>query len=339
MTKVLFLTIGDKTVASSRARVYGYKPFLAQKKIKYKILSFTSSPKCRRILNLKRDNIFQSLFELFYKIYILGKLFVLSFFYDVIFIQKVVVPLPVWKMLGFINKKIIYDFDDAIYLGKNMSYLLDNASCVVVSNKNLMEFASRHAKNVRELISPVKVGERTSSKKGDTVILGWVGSPETSKYLNIILAPLKELMKSFKNLKVVFMGAHESRRFESLGIETLSWSLEAEEKFLEEIDIGIMPLENDEWSRSKAGYKLLLYMSRGIPCVASPVGINREIIEEGVNGYFASTPEEWYNKLSLLISDRLLRESMVTEGQKLTGERYSYKVNAPRLVQILTQTQ
>ena len=132
------------------------------------------------------------------------------------------------------------------------------------------------------------------------------------------------------------MGARKTKGFESVSAKISTWSIDSEKRCLEDIDVGIMPLRNDEWSRSKAGYKLLLYMSYGIPCVASPVGINNDIINNGINGYLASTPGEWLNMLSTLIDDTSLREKMGREARTLIDETYSYRVNAPKWIEILT---
>lgn len=337
--KILFLTVGDKTVASSRVRVYGYEPFLAEKGIRYKILSFTSRAKCRRILELKKDTPLEYLFEILYKIYIIGKLFVLSKRYDVISVQKVILPKVIWNILKTLNENIIFDFDDAIYRYKDIAYLVRGAKAVIVSNRFLREFASRYNENVHELISPVTIPNPTSHiPNPKTITLGWIGSPETSRYLYPLMPVFKELKQRFNNLKIEFMGSGKNKHFESLDIKISDWSIEGEKGCLENIDIGIMPLENDEWSRSKAGYKLLLYMSRGVPCVASPIGINNEIIKNNISGYLAETPEEWMEKLSLLIKDYPLRQRLGGEGLRTAEESYSYGVCAPKILEVLTDT-
>ncbi|NQU94910.1 MAG: glycosyltransferase family 4 protein [Candidatus Omnitrophica bacterium] len=333
--KVLFLTIGDKTVASTRARVYGYLPFLKEKGIAYNVLSFTTHAKCRRILNLKKDSAWQYILETFYKIYIFMAVFILSKRYDIIFVQKVILPKIILKMLKALNKNIVFDFDDAIYLDRDIGYMLKDAASVIVSHKEFGQFACKHNRNVHYLISPVDVSNQVLPKRKSFATLGWVGSPETSKYLSIILPVLKDLKDKFKNLNIEFMGAERNQGLEALGVTIPEWSIEKQNKFLDEIDIGIMPLEQNEWSCKKAGYKLLLYMSRGIPCVASPVGINASLITDGTNGYLAETDKEWFDKLSRMIEDRSLRERMGQQGRQRVKEYYSYNVCGPRMTDIL----
>jgi len=99
-----------------------------------------------------------------------------------------------------------------------------------------------------------------------------------------------------------------------------------------------MPLLDDEWSKGKGGYKILQYMAMGIPCVASPVGVNKEIIKDGASGFLATTQDEWVEKLSSLIGDRALRLRMGREGREIAREQYSYEKNLSKLVSILEKT-
>ena len=132
------------------------------------------------------------------------------------------------------------------------------------------------------------------------------------------------------------MGAGRSGYLESLDIKITDWSIEREKKYLRRIDIGIMPLRDDEWSRGKGGYKLLQYMATGISCVGSPVGVNKEIIEEGNNGFLASDNDEWYKKLEILIKDRNLRQAMGRNARQTAEEKYSVeKVYAKKFISVL----
>jgi glycosyltransferase involved in cell wall biosynthesis len=338
--KILFLTIGNEIVASTRARVYGYLPFLAEEGAQYKLISFTSRGKCKRILNLMKDNLFQYLFELCYKIVVILKLFLYSKRYNVIFVQKVILPKTIWSILKALNKNIVFDFDDAIYLHRDIEYILKDAASVITSNIKLHGFVSKsvsgyNKRNVHYLMSPVSVNNQVLPAREDSVTLGWIGSPETSRYLYTVLPVLKELKNKFQNLSIEFMGADREERLESLGANIREWSIEGQEKCLENMDIGIMPLENDEWSWAKAGYKLLLYMSKGIPCVASPVGVNNDLITNGETGYLAETREEWSDRLSLMIKDASLRRKMGEKGRERAEKYYSYKVCGPIMLKIL----
>ena len=106
-------------------------------------------------------------------------------------------------------------------------------------------------------------------------------------------------------------------------------------KDLRTFDIGIMPMPDNKCTRGKCGFKAILYMSMAIPCVCSAVGVNKEIITDGVNGYLADTDDEWAEKLSLLISSPELRKRIGVEGRRIVEEKYSLRVNAPKFLDIL----
>ena len=121
------------------------------------------------------------------------------------------------------------------------------------------------------------------------------------------------------------------------GVETVTrpWRLETEISDLQCFDIGVAPVNNDNWALGKCGCKVIQYMGVGIPAVASPVGINGKVINDGVNGFLADSDEEWIEKLSQLIENETLRERFGFMGRKTVEERYSVKINAPKLLEIL----
>jgi glycosyltransferase involved in cell wall biosynthesis len=116
-----------------------------------------------------------------------------------------------------------------------------------------------------------------------------------------------------------------------------NWSVEEEVADLQGFDIGLMPLVDDPWSWGKCGLKIIQYQGVGVPVVCTPVGINRDLVEDGTNGFWAMTPEDWEKKLSLLIENPMLREQMGLEGRRRVLENYTYQACAPRLFSILTQ--
>ena len=283
---------------------------------------------------MEKQNFIEKIINKLYSTVIILFLFIVALFFDVVYIQKVVLSKFTITVLRALNANIIFDFDDAIFIYKDMIHLLTNSACVIVSNSFLKNFASKYNRRVYKLISPVEIDGRPFQKKDNLITLGWIGSPETSKYLYQLIPVFKSLKEKFENLNIEFMGAEKNRYFELLNIKITEWSLEREKGYLQKVDIGIMPLIDDELSRGKAGYKLLQYMAAGIPCVASPVGINKEIVESGKNGFLANMPDEWLDKLSLLIRDTSLRQRFGQEGRRLSEEFYSYNVNVPRLIEV-----
>ena len=112
------------------------------------------------------------------------------------------------------------------------------------------------------------------------------------------------------------------------------WKSDEEVEDLQSFDIGLMPLVDDPWSWGKCGLKIVQYQGVGLPVVCTPVGVNRDLVEDGVTGFWARTPVEWEKKLSVLIEDALLREKLGKEGRKRVLEKYTVQSCAPRLVSI-----
>jgi glycosyltransferase involved in cell wall biosynthesis len=122
-----------------------------------------------------------------------------------------------------------------------------------------------------------------------------------------------------------------------LDVEALPWRAATEVEDLRPIDVGIMPLPDDEWSRGKCGMKALQYMALGIPPVVSPVGVNAAIVQDGVNGFQARNDDEWVEKILLLLRDPELRRRLGARARRTVEDRYSARVQAPRLAQVLRE--
>jgi glycosyltransferase involved in cell wall biosynthesis len=118
-------------------------------------------------------------------------------------------------------------------------------------------------------------------------------------------------------------------------LEILPWTEDSEVSLIQSMDIGLMPLPETPWTRGKCAYKLIQYMACGLPVVASPVGVNCEVVEHGVNGFLAATNEEWRSAVETLMSDADLRRRMGNAGRKKVEESYSLQVWGPRVAQML----
>jgi glycosyltransferase involved in cell wall biosynthesis len=169
------------------------------------------------------------------------------------------------------------------------------------------------------------------------VTIGWLGTSKNLYYLNGLTGAMKELMSRYPHARFSVIS---NGKFQPAGIdvENLSWSLEAEGGWLRSIDVGIMPLEHDDWSKGKCAFKLLQYMAAGLPTVSSPVGMNAEVIQDGVNGLLADSEMEWAEKLSALIEAPQLREDLGNAGRCTVEEKYSLGVCLKRLERILEAT-
>lgn len=345
--KVLFFTFGKENVASSRIRVYDYLIRLKGAGFDYSLISYTSFWHHRAIIKGEYNCLIKILNKIYGWISLLRLIFKARNF-DIIFIQRVFISKPVFKIICRLNPNIIFDFDDAIYgvdyycqdkekgiaLSKRLNYILKNSKCVITTQSEYNQaYAKAINKNVIGLPSPVDIKRYLplEKNKSNQVVVGWIGSPDTTYYLYALKSVFYEISKKYPNLKIELIGA---RRFEvdSVDLVFKDWDLASEVKNLANFDIGIMPLEDDVWSRNKY-YKLLQYLAMGMPAVVSSVGVCRDIVRDGVNGFLVKDKEEWINRLSLLIEDFSLRERMGRQARETAEGSYSYEIIAPRFIE------
>lgn len=235
---------------------------------------------------------------------------------------------------------IIYDFDDAIWHfdvsdankifgwlknpGKT-ARLISNAELVFAGNHYLADFAKHY--NDKVVIIPTTIDtneyQQVAFRNTETICIGWSGSITTIRHFEMAIPVLKILKEKYGeriSLKVIGDGNYIN---DSLGIRGIAWNKATELEELSTIDIGIMPLPDDEWAKGKCGLKGLQYMALGIATIMSPVGVNVDIIQDSINGMLASSNEEWVNKLSLLIENTDLRKRCAENGRKTVEEKYS----------------
>jgi glycosyltransferase involved in cell wall biosynthesis len=267
--------------------------------------------------------------------------------YDIIFIYREALmtgSLFFEKAFAKSRAKIIFDFDDAIWLptvsdtNKALSFL-KNASktgdiiklshLVFAGNEYLAGYARSF--NSQVVIVPTTIEMKLYGRvcKGVTegpVCIGWSGSFSTIQHFSYAIPALKAIREKYGSrvrFKIIGDARYYCAELETKGI---GWNARTEVEDLAEIDIGIMPLPDDEWTKGKCGLKGLQYMAIGIPTLMSPVGVNTEIIQHGVNGYLPATTDAWVQYLSLLIDNKELRRQIGEEGRKTVVEKYSVDV-------------
>lgn len=345
--KVLFLTTGPDIVASSRARVYQYLTYLHKENIKAKVIPFTSRTQAYKIINnIKRSPLDEICGKVYSCLNILRFLFLCRRF-DILFIQKIILPSGLVNIIKKINNNMVFDFDDAIFLTdryehnnndkflKRFNYILRNCKCVIAGNNFLKEKAVILNKKVYALPTPVDTARFPAEREGrevkNNIVIGWIGSPDSCGYLRGLRHVFEILARGYGNLEFEFIGADDFYKGQDK-FTIKEWSFDREAGDLQNLDIGIMPLSDSEYARAKCGYKLLQYMSMGIPAVASPIGINCELIQDGVNGFLAGSQEEWKEKLDLLLKNSDLRLKIGRAGRKTVEQFYSYEIIAPKLI-------
>lgn len=249
------------------------------------------------------------------------------------------------------NVPLIFDFDDAIFLpsagsANGLFRLLKFpwktrtvcrlASHVIVGNTYLADYVRRFNERVTVVPSTIDLEKyriERRAKENVPPVVGWSGSFSTLPYLKLLAGPLRRLARE-ERFRLRVIGA-QGPCLAGVEVESLPWRASTEAADLSTMDIGIMPLPDNGWTRGKCGLKALQYMSLGIPTVCSPVGVNSRIIQDGENGFVASTDEEWVDKLTRLLRSPSLRARLGAAGRLTVEAGYSASVHAPRVYEIL----
>lgn len=261
------------------------------------------------------------------------------------------------RMIRRTGVPFIFDFDDAVFVpyvspsNGYLSYLkfpgktrtiCRLAAHVMAGNEYLAAYARQVNENVSVIPTTVDTEKYTVEEKRtpeslrrrtDVPIIGWTGSYSTAQHLQTLGSALRRLSERERfRLRVIGAPGFE---MEGVDVEVMPWRSETEVADLRPIDIGIMPLPEDPWSKGKCGMKALQYMGLGIPTVCSPVGVNSDIIRDGENGMLAATEQEWVEKLTALLHAPALRERLGQAGRATVEADYSAAVQAPRVFRII----
>lgn len=285
----------------------------------------------------------------------IGDLFVIPF-KDIVFIHREATPIgpPIFEFIvaKVLQKKIIYDFDDAIWLPNTSEHNKIASSLkwhskvssickwsykVSCGNEYLSKYASNFNKQVYEIPTTIDTTSRhniLSTHEDGRQVIGWTGTHSTIKYLDFLIPILVRLEKKYDFDFLVISNKRPTYDLKSL--KFIAWNKATEIEDLSKITIGVMPLEDDQWSAGKCGFKGLQYMSLRIPTIMSPVGVNKEIVEHLVNGILASSLEEWESSLEQLLLDRSLRLKLGEAGRERVVNAYSVKSMEQRYLALLS---
>ena len=271
--------------------------------------------------------------------------------FDLVYIFReaaLIGPAFIESMIAWQGLPIVFDFDDAIFVPYKspsngyLSYLKcfskTNRICslathIMAGNPYLREYAQQFNNEVTVIPTTIDTDryrpELRASKPAEIPVIGWTGSHSTLQHLQTAVPALSRLAKLHR-FRLVAIGA-EAPDIPGVPTESRVWRSETEVQDLLDIDIGIMPLPDDLWTRGKCGLKALQYMALGIPPVVSPVGVNTDIVSNNRNGLVADTDEEWVEKLSNLLTDRDLRLRLGRAARKTVEDRYAARVVARRV--------
>jgi glycosyltransferase involved in cell wall biosynthesis len=247
------------------------------------------------------------------------------------------------RLFALFSRRSVFDVDDAIYVRKprRLGEAPDEsiwrkrkfwATCrlvdvVAAGNEVLADVARMAAREVRILPTSVDVDAYLPSRAGEAAapIIVWIGSPENLTYLEMVRPALARLTQRHPALKVRII-CSRFPAWQDINVEQIVWSEAGEALSLAQAHIGIMPLSDDAWARGKCAFKLLQYMAAALPCVASPVGANREAVIDGYNGFHAVDAAQWEERLERLIVSSELRATQGANGLRHARERYAMSV-------------
>ncbi len=354
--RVQALATNPETGASTRFRILQWVPYLRNAGISLSLDAFFS-PAGSAVLYESGRRLSKFAYFLSGTMRRLATLARATSTADLLFIHREAFPLGQRILYSRLKKfpgPIVFDFDDAMFLpqreGRGILAKIEDletpkevmglSKMVLAGNRFLADYAKPHAGRV--VIFPTCIDTEKfrphdqPSPSNNRCVVGWIGSHSTAKYLRSLLPVLEQVaLKDPFDLYVV--GCPIPLNAGGLKITQAPWALAREMVDFCQCDIGVYPLWDDPWAHGKCGFKAIQFMACGVPVVAAAVGVNREIIEDGVNGFLAATDQEWIEKLGWLISDPCLRRELGQAGRRTVEKRYSLAANASKLISALQE--
>lgn len=271
--------------------------------------------------------------------------------YDYVWIQRKILPAFFVHLLSK-KTRLIFDFDDAIYVKQIMlsckpepesrmklrwiAYTLSKATMIFAGSDDLKSYAEQYNLNVHLVPTSYGISQKVYSDDqiNRPVTIGWIGTNSNHFYLGIIDQALNALKSAHPEVRFSVMTGKHPENLNTTW-ELMEWSSEKEPQWLSQIDIGIMPLTDDEWSRGKCAFKLLQYMAFGKPVVASNVGANKSVITDRLNGFLVNDNTGWIDALEKLILDEPLRLKMGAESRNCFNEHYDRQIVQKRVAELI----
>lgn len=350
--RMLMLTRYGPLGASSRLRAYQYVPALKAAGIDLEVSPLLDDNYVRALYARRRrlGTVVAGFLRRLARMLTAGS-------YDLVWVEYELLPWMPASMERLLGSRaaLIVDYDDAVFhrydmhrsrfvrrmLGRKIDDVMRGADLVITGNNYLADRATgAGCPRVEQVPTVVDLKRYTprvvAADNAEPVVIGWIGSPATAHYLQMI-SPALEVLGASNTIQCVAVGARPDQ-LAGTRFTSVPWTEASEAEQVARFDIGVMPLQDGPWERGKCGYKLIQYMACGLPVVASPVGVNTKIVAPGVSGILASNTEGWMAGLSRLVENSRLRERMGMAGRQRVEEWYSLQVQAPRLVDILHDT-
>jgi len=352
LIRILLLSRYDRAGPSSRYRFYQFLPYLKKESFDISISPLFNRKYVRNLYSGDRKISFLNPLSAF-----LRRTSKISFDrdFDLVWMEKEAlpwIPASVEKLLCKTSVPYVIDYDDAIFhrydqhrnslikavFSNKISQIMSRSTTVIAGNQYIAAYAKEAGAEQIEIIPTVvdtDVYTQKNYNRSENFTIGWIGSPTTSRHVNVAAPALNQLCQN-SDVQFSAIGALEKDVAEIPG-QLIPWKEKTEVQELNRFDVGIMPLPDTPWERGKCGFKLIQYMATGLPIIASPVGVNSEIVDHGISGFLASSTKEWVKYLGILKGDPELRRTMGVAGRGIVEEKYSLEMVAPKLISILKE--
>lgn len=242
---------------------------------------------------------------------------------------------------------MLLEVDDGVFLRfpNKFAKLAGMADHIIAGNRFLAEYTGQYNDGITIIPTCIELDDYPMVQKDAAsdrpIVVGWIGTTSNIPYLAVVADALRRLAQGHEfELHVVAPSSEplDALALEGVPVRFIPWQARREVSQIQAFDIGLMPLPDDEeWTKYKCGLKLLQYMAVGLPAVASPVGVNADIVQHGVNGYLAADASQWEEALGTLISDDALRADMGCQARRTVEQRYSVEVNLPLYLEAIEQ--
>lgn len=355
-TRVLVLTSTSLDQATTRYRVLQYIPGLRAAGFELEVQPFLSTEQERRLYSPGVS--LRKIAALVMAGARRARAALLAGRFDLVMICREAMlygpPVVEWWISRIAGRRLIFDFDDAVWVAYDSPtygavakwikcswktpYIIRMSAHVLAASPNLVEYARGLGAPVTALPTVVDTAlydqtppwPRTDSRP----VIGWVGSHSTAQYLEIVAPALQELAQRHAFVFRV-VGAQRALSIPGVEVEMVPWRADQEIQRFKSLDVGVYPIRDDVWAQGKAAFKAIQYMAAGVPCIASPVGMTRMVVEHGVNGLLARSTADWVTGLDSLLTDRAFAERLIAAGRAQVREHYSLEANLPRLLATL----
>ena len=347
--KILYFTKYSRNAGSSRLRSFQYFPFLEQAGLKVEASPLFSEAYVENLYagkSTKKEAIVGYL-KRFVKLWSVFK-------YDQLVIEKELFPyVPAFaeKLLNLFGFNYIIDYDDAVFhnydqhgnavvrevLGNKIDAVMKNASRVVAGNSYLADRAKKAGAKKIEIIPTVIDLTRyaVQEKEAGKLVIGWIGTKTTfEKHLLPQRNWIKKIQEENADIEFHIVGITEDMDL-GKNAKYIPWTEDSEVREIQQFDVGIMPLQDSLWEKGKCSYKIIQYFACGIPAIASPVGMNTEVVLPHKNGFLVTTENDWLHAIQTLKVDKELRQAFGQNGRSMVEDHYSIQVTAKKWIEIL----